>query len=437
MVLRKLGKPRYDIPKVYRPIVLLNTMGKLLTAIISEQLTYYMEIYSLLPPTHFGGRPGRTTTDALHALTYKIKDVWRKRQVISVLFLDIKGAFPNVVNERLIHNLKTRRVPLKIVKFIQNLLKERNTTLKFDDYISEKIALDNGIGQGDPLSMNLYQYYNADILDIPSGDHEAAAAYVDDAILVATAKDFTVTHNTLADMMSRTGGVVEWSNKHNSKFEFSKLALIDFAHRNCKKERPSLELSDFTITPTQSIKYLGVFLDQHLSWNTHIAHTIKKGADWSSRIRRTVAPTWGLIPKHARKMYVSVAIPKILYAVDVWGIPKPMEGTVANKKGTSSMVTKLTSTQRAGTLAITGGLRTTPTNILDLHAHIMPLHLEIDKICHRAASRIATLPPSHPLYKPARLSSNPRTKRHRSPLHQLMQTYNAKPQDTETISPAP
>ena len=76
MVLRKPGKPRYDTPKAYRPIALLNTLGKLLTAIIAEQLTYYTEKHTLLPPMHFGGRPARTTTDALHALTYRIKGAW-------------------------------------------------------------------------------------------------------------------------------------------------------------------------------------------------------------------------------------------------------------------------------------------------------------------------------------------------------------------------
>ena len=397
VVLRKLGKLQYDVTKVYRPIARLNTMGKLLTAIISEQLTYYMEKHSLLPTTHFGGRPGRTTTDTLHMLTYKIKVAWRKCQVVSVLFLNIEGAFPKAVNKRLVHNLRTRKVPTKIVKFIQNLLKEQSTTLNFDNFVSERIALDNGIGQGDPLSMILYQYYDTDILDVPSGDHESALAYVDNAILVAMVKDFTETHNILADMMKRVGRAVEWSTKHNSKFEFSKLALIDFAHRNCKKEHPNLEISDITITPMQSTKYLGVFLDQHLSWNTHTTHTIKKGAEWSSRIRRAVAPTWGLTPKHLQKMFISVALLKILYAVDIWGIPKPIEGIAGHKKGTSGMVTKLTSMQRAGALAVTGGLRTTPTDVLDLLTFIMPLHLEINKACHRAVSRFATLPPSHPL----------------------------------------
>ena len=82
-------------------------MGKLLTAIIVEQLTYYTEKHSLLLALHFGGRPGRTTMDTLHTLTYRIKDAWHKKQVVSVLFLDIEGAFLNAVNTRLIHNLKT------------------------------------------------------------------------------------------------------------------------------------------------------------------------------------------------------------------------------------------------------------------------------------------------------------------------------------------
>ena len=61
--MRKLGKPRYDIPKAYRPIALLNTMVKLLTFIVAEEMSYLTEKHQLLPFTHFGGRMGCTTTD--------------------------------------------------------------------------------------------------------------------------------------------------------------------------------------------------------------------------------------------------------------------------------------------------------------------------------------------------------------------------------------
>ena len=54
------------------------------------------------------------------------------------------------------------------------MLKERKTRLKFDDHESGYININNGIGQGDPLSMVLYQYYNADLLDVLNTSAEFA-----------------------------------------------------------------------------------------------------------------------------------------------------------------------------------------------------------------------------------------------------------------------
>ena len=341
IVLRKPGKPKYDTPKAYRPIALLNTLGKVMTAIAAEQLTYYTDKYKLLPPLHFGGRPARTTGDALHFLIHRIKGAWRKKQVVSVLFLDIEGAFPNAVNEKLLGNLRRRRVPTKIVQFVGNMLKGRATRLKFDDHESEPISLDNGIGQGDPLSMVLYQYYNADLLEIPNSPNEMAAAYVDDAILAATAPTFEGAHAILKDMMVREGGAMEWAKQHNSKFEMSKLALLNFSHHSKATESPPLTIADTEVTASTSVKYLGIYLDQHLSWKEQIAYAQKKGTKWAAQIRRVVRPGWGLSPKNARRLYTSVALPRILYGVDVWAPPdRRKEGSKSD--GNRLAVNKLT-----------------------------------------------------------------------------------------------
>jgi len=105
-VIRKPAKPCYEIPKAYRPIALLCTIPKVLTAIVAENISHMVEKDALLPDTHFGGRPGRTTTDAIHYLVGQIKSAWGKKKVALVLFLDVEGAFPNAVTDRLIHNLK-------------------------------------------------------------------------------------------------------------------------------------------------------------------------------------------------------------------------------------------------------------------------------------------------------------------------------------------
>lgn len=205
-------------------------MWKVLAGIVAEHLSFYTEKYHLLPDHHFGGHPGRTITDALHLLTYRIKDAWRKGKVASVLFLNIEGAFPNAVPKKLIRNMKHWGVPSKIINLMASMLTNRETKICFNDYTSEAIRLDNGIEQGDPLSMGLYQFYNADLLDIPLEPNQLTIAYVNDAIIYASGNSFEETHKSIVDMMTKDNRVTNWSKDHNSPLEYSKLVLIDFSH---------------------------------------------------------------------------------------------------------------------------------------------------------------------------------------------------------------
>ena len=157
---------------------------------------------------------------------------WREDQVASVLFLDVEGAFPNAVTDRLIHNLKKRRVPSILVRFISQLLSNRRTKMQFDNYVLEIIEINNGIGQGDPLLMLLYIIYNADLLELPDNElTEDAIGYVDDIALLAIGNDFEETTNRLKTMMAKEDGGLQWSRDHNSKFEVSKSAVLHLTRR--------------------------------------------------------------------------------------------------------------------------------------------------------------------------------------------------------------
>lgn len=77
VILQKPQKPDKTVPGAYRPISLLNTLGKLLEAVIAKRLSHYAEKHSLLPNTQFGGRPGRSTEQALLILVDAIWTAWR------------------------------------------------------------------------------------------------------------------------------------------------------------------------------------------------------------------------------------------------------------------------------------------------------------------------------------------------------------------------
>ena len=119
-----------------------------------------------------------------------------------MLFLNIEGAFPHVVMSSLLHNLWKRRIPEAYMAFINNILTGHRTKLKFDDYTLEWVKLDNGIGQGNPLSMILYLFYNADMLDVVWKKNELALGYIDDIALVATAKSINQAHQAISDMVT-------------------------------------------------------------------------------------------------------------------------------------------------------------------------------------------------------------------------------------------
>ena len=74
-------------------------MVKILSAIVADRTSFILETHNLLPGTHFGGCPGKSTEDLLHLLENTIRHAWRQKKVISVLFLDIEGAFPNAVTD--------------------------------------------------------------------------------------------------------------------------------------------------------------------------------------------------------------------------------------------------------------------------------------------------------------------------------------------------
>ena len=115
VVIHKPGRPDYSAPKAYCPIALLDTMSKILSACVAEDLSWIATKHSLLPSTHFRGLPGHATTDSLHLITTFIHDAWAHPtdHHVSILFLDVKAAFPSVIPERLFHDMCKRGIPKK------------------------------------------------------------------------------------------------------------------------------------------------------------------------------------------------------------------------------------------------------------------------------------------------------------------------------------
>ena len=245
----------------------------------------------LLPNHHFGARPGRTTTDSVHLLVKTVKDSWRKNQVSSTLFLDVKGTFPSVDINRLIHNMRKLGFPVEFTNWFLRRLTDRKTSLFFDDYQTLAFIVGNSLDQGDPFSGIAYLIYNADLLEIADIKlSKQILLFIDDTAVVITGKSLTETHKKLHDVMDRTSSVLKWANTHNCKFGIKKFQLLDFTKKMTphpfirKKRIPTLQmalkLGNHRIPSKDTAKFLRVILDSKLNWKSHGAATLAKGQDW-------------------------------------------------------------------------------------------------------------------------------------------------------------
>jgi len=87
-----------------------------------------------------------------------------RRKVVSLLSLNEKNAFDNVMHSRLLHNMKKRKVSRLLLKFVKNFLKDRHIMITIDDYTMMKCSVNVNISQDSLLSLILYLFYNANLL---------------------------------------------------------------------------------------------------------------------------------------------------------------------------------------------------------------------------------------------------------------------------------
>ena len=379
IVLKKPGKPTYKDPKAYRPIALLNTLRKLFSTIATDEISFFCESRNLLPPAQFGGRPARMTTDSMLLLTHTIKDAWRKRKVTSVLFLDVQGAFPNVVKEVLIHNMRTQGVPSYYIRMTKLMLTQRHTKLSFDDFLSTPIPITNSNNQGCPLSMMFYAFYNAGLLELssPNAPDEKQFGFVDDMALLVTGSTFTETHQKLKNMMERPGGAFNWSETHNSPFELTKLALINFSPKSTDNTALTIKHDrtnrTSTVKAVNAYRFLGVLFDLKLKWKAQHEKAAQSAEVWINLVKRLACTASGVSANGMRQLYLAVAAPKMTYAAEIWyTLPHKPTATSEKRTGSVKFTDHLHSTQRKAAISLLGAMSTTAGDVLNAHTLIPP-----------------------------------------------------------------
>jgi ribonuclease HI len=418
--LRKPGKPDYTVPKAYRPISLLATLGKAMEAVIAERLSYWVESEAqLLPKNHFGARKRRSAVQAMMVLQEKIFEAWRNRRVLSLVHFDVKGAYNGVAKEVLIKRLESRRIPHELVRWINDFCSNRQASIVVNGEASAVTDLQQaGLPQGSPLSPILFLFFNADLVQTIINCNQGAIAFVDDYTAWVTGP--SAEDNTRLIQDSIIPRATQWEIESGATFETDKTSFIHFTRSAANDSITPLLMKGEQIRPKTKAKILGVIFDQQLRFGLHAARAAKRGLQAALAMKRLK----GLQPNSARQIFSATVAPVIDYASSIW-LP-----VVKGK-----LIKILEPAQRIAAQAITGAFRTASLLVAEAEASIYPLQHRLYFHSLRFWIDLHTLPKSHPFWKLLK-SIDTRNTRFKSPLQLLAMMFaSVDLSSMETIHP--
>ena len=154
------------MPKSFHPIVLLNTIGKLIDKVIGGRLQFLIINNNFIYSNQLGGLKFKSTINAGVTLTYIICLGWSSNCLTSTLAFNITQFFlflNHYFLTRIIHKAELNN---RIVNFFGNYLYDRKTSYKWNSFLSPIININVGVGQGSALPLILSALYLSPFLYI-------------------------------------------------------------------------------------------------------------------------------------------------------------------------------------------------------------------------------------------------------------------------------
>ena len=392
IIIPKPNKPLYDIPKAFWPIVLLNTLGKLIKKVIAERLQFSVASNNFIHPSQLGGLKFKSTSDAGIALTHIVWSSWVKGKATSTLAFDISQFFPSLNHCFLVLILKKAGFDPKVVSFFSNYLTQRSTKYLWNNFSSPFFEVNVGVGQGSALSPILSSLYLSSLLYILEKRFKilnipiSILSFVDDGLFICQNKSFHISnshlycsYNILSKLLDSFGLVIE----------HSKTEIFHFSRSQGIFNPPPLDLSplrDPILRSKDSWRYLGFFFNRKLSFHKHIDFYTNKAISMVKCMKLLGNSSRGINPMQKHLLYRCYALPIALYGFQLW---------FYNRAPTSYHMKVLNKMQRRAAVWILGAFKTSPLEGIEALAGLIPVKSHLQKIAKRSQICPFKLPKSH------------------------------------------
>ena len=303
----------------YRPIQLTSTLSKILEKILVKRLHLHLQTHNLLPLHQAGFRPSFSLNDQLLRLTTGITNQFNTAKPSCLLLFDLEKAFDKVWHVGLLYKLLSFRLPVCYIRYIYHFLSSRIAYVSINNSLSHPIFPHTGVPQGSALSPLLYILFVADFPSLPPA--VSLYQFADDTAFLATGR--TIQHINRS-LQGAINAFVQWCSQWRLTLNSAKTQAIVFlppkrrsrVHRNPTKLDISVHNSP--IQPRNTVTYLGIVFDHHLTWTPHLKHLCDKARNRLNLLRRLTGTTWGLSPSAVLNTYKVFLRPVLTYGFTAW-----------------------------------------------------------------------------------------------------------------------
>ena len=133
----KQGTENHD-PLNYRPISLLNTMGKVLGKILNEKLNEFLQSKNIIRDSQHGFRSKRGTSSLIANMYERIaREKDDKKTLITIVQRNITKAFDKIHKDSLIYKLSKLNMPEPLLRILANYLQDRTAQVKLHSKLGE------------------------------------------------------------------------------------------------------------------------------------------------------------------------------------------------------------------------------------------------------------------------------------------------------------
>ena len=291
----------------YRPISLTCPPCKVMETIIHAHMYKFLQNHNLISKFQFGFRPKYSTEaqilTCLNSWT-EISDTPGTQ--VDIAYIDFSKAFDSVSHPKLLLKLENFGFRGKILKFLENFLKNRSQQVKINNCVSNQLPVVSGVPQGSVLGPLLFIIYINDIVDVL--EHATIKIYADDSKIYFRCRN----DEDFEKLQHDIGNVQTWANKWQLTLSLPKCQILSVGYQ------PKIfdyTLGTHTFERVTHVKDLGIFISTDLKPAVHIQKITNAAFYKSYLIRRCFATKTA---DFLMKLFDTYILSRLHYASTTW-----------------------------------------------------------------------------------------------------------------------